>query len=306
MVDEVTGNPPEGGSVEAEAPVDTAPASGSKSLLQGGGTEAPVSTGPASWPENWRDEWAAGDEKQRKQLERFTDPKALAKSYFEAQKKLSQRATLPTLPENATPEQVAEYRKAIGVPDDGKYDTQLGGGFVWAESDNAVLEDFQKHAYESNMPAGEFKKALAWYAKWQEAQQNTVVEQDRSFRAQSEEQLREEWGPDYKRNLNATASLFANMDGELKNSFFMARMPDGRMIGDHPQMVAFFSGLARELNPAATLVPASGGDPVKGVEEQIAAYEQRMSGDRNAWFKDTKAQEHYAQLLTAREKMARR
>jgi hypothetical protein len=306
MVDEVTGNPPEGGSVEVEAPVDTAPAVEPKSLLEGGGSDAPVAASTAAWSEKWREEWTGGDEKQAKQLARLTDPKALVKSYFEAQKKLSQRAALPTLPENATPEQIAEYRKAVGVPEDGKYDVELGGGFVWADADKTVLEDFQKHAHDSNMPAGEFKKALAWYAKWQEAEKSQIVEQDQSFRAQSEEQLREEWGPDYKRNLNATASLFANMKDDLKNSFFMSRMPDGRMIGDHPEMVAFFSGLARELNPAATLVPASGGDPTKGVEEQIAVYEKRMSEDRNAWFKDTKAQEHYSQLLTARDKMKAR
>jgi hypothetical protein len=96
------------------------------------------------------------------------------------------------------------------------------------------------------------------------------------------------------------------MKEDMKNSFFMARMPDGRMIGDHPELVSFFSGLAREINPAATLVPSSGGDPTKGVDEAIAAYEKRMGEDRAGWFKDTKAQEHYSQLLSARDKMKSR
>jgi hypothetical protein len=302
MVDEVTGNPPDGGSVETEAPVST-PAT---SLLEGGGSEAPAPAGSAAWPENWREEWAGGDDKALKRLARFTDPKSVAKSYFELEKKLSSRPTIPTLPENATEEQVAEYRKAIGVPDEGKYDVELGGGFVWADNDKDVLEDFQKHAFDANMPAGEFKKALAWYAQWQEKMQNQVAEMDSSFRAQSEEALREEWGPDFRRNINATAALFSGMNEEVKNSLFLARMPDGRMIGDHPEVVGFFSKLARELNPAATLVPSSGGDPSKGVDETIAAYEKRMGEDRAGWFKDTKSQEHYSQLLAAREKMKSR
>jgi hypothetical protein len=306
MVDEVTGNPPEGGSVETEAPVEAAPATEAKSLLELGGSDAPAPAGSAAWPENWREEWAGGDDKALKRLARFTDPKAVAKSYFELEKKLSSRPAIPTLPENATEEQVAEYRKAIGVPEDGKYDNELGGGFVWSDYDKPILESFAEFAFKHNIPASEHKKSLAFIAEYQESERARRSALDAEVRQAAEESLREEWGPDYRRNVNATASLFAGLDEETKEEFFTTPMKRGGVIGDNPKLVAFFSKIARELNPAATLVPSSGGDPSKGVEETIAAYEKRMGEDRDGWFKDAKAQEHYAQLLTAREKMRSR
>lgn len=310
MSEDLAGNPPvDGGSVEATQPtqpVQQAPdPSAAAPLLGGGGSEKEVAA-PATWPEDWRNKFAGSDDKRLNRLGRFGSPEDLAKSYFELEKKLSSRPTAPTLPENATPEQVSEYRKAIGVPDEGKYDTDLGGGFIWADADKEVLEDFQKHAFEANMPGGEFKKALAWYAQWQERQQSKSAEMDAEFRSKAEDELREEWGADYRRNVNAINSLFSTLNDETKSALFTARMPDGRLIGDHPEMVRFFANMARELNPAATLVPSSGGDPAKGVADRIAEIEKRMAEDRVGYFKDTAMQAEYDRLLQARQKMASR
>ncbi len=102
----------------AEPPAATPPAKPDAGApLAGGGSAAdPEKPVAATWPEDWRKQMAGGDEAYLKQLERFDSPAAVGKSLREAQLKISQGGAKPALPKDATPEQLAAFRKEAGSP----------------------------------------------------------------------------------------------------------------------------------------------------------------------------------------------
>ena len=60
---------------------------------------------------------AGEDTKALERLARYGSPTDVTKALIEAQTKLSQRAEPVRLADNATPEQISEYRKGLGVPE---------------------------------------------------------------------------------------------------------------------------------------------------------------------------------------------
>jgi hypothetical protein len=313
MTDQVTGTPlADGGSVDANAasnggaapasaPVDSGAQSSSAPLLSGGDAPAtdPQVSAPATWPDDWRDKFAGGDEKERKLLDRYASPDAIWKKARELEKKLSSGKFRADLPENATPEQIAAYRRDMGVPEDGKYDTGLGGGFVWSDGDRENLDFFAKKAHELNMPQAEFKKSLSIYAAMQQAQLAKTAEQDKSFRQQAQHELIAEFGADYRGNMNRLESLFSGAPSEVTDKLFNARMADGRYLGDDPAVLKWFISQAREMFPGETVIPAPAGD-VRSAAERLAGYQKRMSEDYPGFMRDAEAYADYTRLMNAK------
>lgn len=87
---------------------------------------------------------------------------ALAKSYDVAQRALGRKAQAVVPPnEKSTPEEVAEYRKAIGVPDSPEgYNLkpeQIPEGVTW---DDATAKKAAELAYKHNVPASAMQEFL--------------------------------------------------------------------------------------------------------------------------------------------------
>ena len=81
---------------------------------------APIQA-PQTWPDNWRQEMAGGDEKELKRLERMKAPTDVYKSYRELEKLKSSFTPPPKRPTaDSSPEEVAAYREAAGLPADPK------------------------------------------------------------------------------------------------------------------------------------------------------------------------------------------
>lgn len=291
----------------APAPAETS-APADNTILGNEISDKPVAA-PSDWPEDWRKRLAGDDEKRLKRLERFTNPGDIAKSFFEAESALSKRAELPKLPENATEKQIEEYRKAVGVPLDGKYDIELGNGFVWSDADKPLLDDFQKYALEANMPQGEVKKTLAWYATLQQKQAEQIAQRDQEFKDASDAQLREMYGADYRRNLNAAKAMIERLPAEVAGDLLNARTPSGKLIGASPEIIDFLVKSMFEINPASTVVPASGGDPMKNVaDRKLELKKEMLNPDSDYWkgpMKD-KLQQEYRDLINAEEALKRK
>lgn len=278
--------------------------------------DAPQAEKPVmpDWPDDWREKLAGGDEKALKRLGRFASPAGIFKSFRELESKFSRgelAPKAPELPENATPEQIEAYRKATGVPIDGKYDTALGEGFNWADGDQAVLEDFQKAAHEMNMPQGEFKKALAWYADYQQRQVDAMAERDNSTWAQTEDSLRKEWGQEYRLNENLIKSfLTANFPEEVVNKLATARDAYGTKILADREVIQGLVAIARELNPVPTLAPSASGDKLNSIGERKAAIEGMMAQGRTGpYWSGPNAQalqNEYLELVQAEQKLKTR
>lgn len=270
------------------------------------GGDKPVAT-PASWPEDWRQKLAGEDKAYLKTLERFSSPETLAKAYAELRKKASEGEIRRPAPKDATPEDLAVWRKEAGIPEKPEdYKIELGAGVVMGEADKPLIESFKGYAHAKNWEPAKLNEAIGWYYEHQQALRDKMAEDDLAYNTQAADALRQEWGPEYRRNINAVQNLMAGAPKGLSDRIIGGRTADGRRIGDDPDALRWFAQMAREMNPAASLVPAGTADSMGTIEDEIAANVKRMSADRKGWFADEKAQARHRELLTAREKMQKR
>lgn len=273
-------------------------------------TDKPVAA-PADWPEDWRAKLAGGDDKAMKTLDRFRSPQDLAKAYREAQVKLSQ--IRPEAPgKDATEEQVAAYRKAAGVPDapDG-YLEKLPKGLVIGDDDKPAVTSFLSAMHARNVDPATVGEALNWYYTQQEAATAAQTEADRAAQRTAEDALRQEWGTEYRSNVNAITSFLdgapKSEDGApLKDLIMGARLADGTPLGSHPAALRWLAQLANDANPGGFIAPSSGATQIQSVDDEIGKIEKTMRTDRQTYDRDAQMQTRYLKLLEARERLKAR
>lgn len=282
-----------------------------RSLAQGGGTEGNEPAPTAKWPDDWREQLAGGDEGFLKQLKRYASPANYAKAGYEAQQRIRSGAAKEPLPENPTPEQLGAWRKENGIPEapDG-YKIEPGDGLVFGEADKPMLEAFAKFAHERNWTPQQVNQGAAFVAQLGEQQRAAMDQADKSFRAEAQDTLQQEWGREFRPNLQNLRNMVDRF-GEpgIADALMGARGADGKLIGDNPGFLRLMSTLAREINPLGTVVPAGTQDGGKAAEAELAELRTKM-GDRSSDYwqgpNAEKNQSRYRELLTALDKQRAR
>lgn len=276
---------------------------------------APAPTGDFA-PE-WRDKFAEqlkpGDTGFRKRLDRFTSPYDVGKSWLAIEQRLSSGELKAQLPKDAKDEDVAQWRKDNGLPE--KADGYVAGlklpdGVVVGEADKPLVADLAENvAHKGLWSQQHVNDVVGWYYRVQDAQALKRGEADGAFKSATEDALRTEMGADYRPNINAVQNLIARMPTDIAEPFLTARMPSptkdepGRTVplGNHPAVIKWMAALELELNPAAKLLPSSGGDPAKGVLEEIETIRKFNRENPDAYEADKKMQARYLALIEIRD-----
>lgn len=273
------------------------------------GKEEPKGDVTPKWADDWRQQIAGEDKKALDRLGRFATPADIFKSLREAEKKLSEGVKPLAKPgEKATEEEWAAYRKTAGIPesvDDYVKAIELSDKREIGSDDKPVVAAFAERAIKAGVAPKDMAPLVEEYYAMQEEMVAQQAEKDAEFKTSSMQALREEWGGDFKANINSLRPYFETVDGGLFDNLLGGRLADGTKIGDHPSVIKFFVAKALQENPAATVVPA-GGNQIETIEAEIKAIERRMREDRPAYFKDSAAQERYRKLIEARDKVAAR
>lgn len=264
------------------------------------------------WREDWRDLMAGGDEKERKRLDRFRSPVDVYKSNRELEKKLSSGDVKAKLAADATPEQIAAWRKDNGIPEkpDG-YLEKLPSGLVIGDDDKPMLEGYLAEVHGANASPEVVAKTLDWYYRQQDVAAAAQADADKAFKQSAEDALRAEWGAEYRGNVNSIMSFLdaapPTDDGSpLKGLLMGARLSDGTLLGNNPTALKWLASLAQEANPAGFVAPSAGTSQADSVAAEIAKIEGIMRTDRRAYDKDEKMQARLRDLYDAQEKLARR
>jgi hypothetical protein len=273
-------------------------------------------TSPDKLPDSWRDDMAGGDRAFRKTLDRFDSPAALAKAYRELTARLSSgdlKATKPP-PGDATPEQVAAWRAEQGLPRDADAyveGLQLGDGTVPGEAEKAMLASFADEAVKGRWTADQYNKAVGWYFAMQDRLAAGRDHADATFRHEAAVDLMREWGHDYAANRNAVAQFFdRSFPGDFREAFLTARLPDGKVLANHPAFNRAILDVAKSLNPGGRVLPNASGGGLSSVESRIAEIEGKYmraphGSDlwKSYWTGDSGArmQQEYRGLLATRE-----
>lgn len=287
----------------AQAPVEPAKPS---SVLEG--SEAPAEgdkpqQAAQDWPDDWRTKLAGDDEKALKKLERFNSINDVLKYAQNLEKKMSSGEFKRSLPEDASEEDIKQWRVENGVPEsaDG-YDLDVDG-LVVGEDDKPYLDEFLKTAHESNMPNDQVKQVVAWHYQNLEKQQQERAEADSAFTQESMEALRSEWGGEYKQNINMIKGLLSSAPEGFAERIMSARLGDDKPLGSDPEALKWLAGMARQINPVATVVPNAGGNQAGAIQDEISQINKTMRENPNAYWKDEKMQARMRELLSAQERM---
>jgi hypothetical protein len=260
--------------------------------------------GAGAWPDDWQSRVSKGDEKNAKLAGRFASPEALFDAYVAANNRIRSGELKAALPDNAKPEELAAWRKDNGIPEKAAdYDLKFESGLVIGDEDRPAIDSFLETAHALNMTPDNVKAVIEWNEANKEAQIAARQELDETQRTSALDSLNVEWGGNFRRNVNMVSGLMDMMPESVRDSLSSARLPDGTAIFNNPDVLRGFAAIAHELNPAGAVVPAAGGDPMKGVNEEISQIEASMKADRKAYNKDEAKQARYRELLEAREKM---
>jgi hypothetical protein len=231
------------------------------------------------------------------------------KSFRSPESRLSSGELKATLPENATEQQIKEYREANGVPDKPEAYIEalkLPDGMVPGEADKPLLDAFAKQAQENNWTPAQYNQAVGWYYQMQDQLTAQRAEADEAYKLESQIELTQEWGPQFRANLNAMGNLLSMFPEGVGDMLLAGRTADGQLIGNHPGVLRGLVAIARELNPAATLLPAGSGSGAASIETRIGEIEKMMRTPGSDYWHQQRGpavQQEYRDLITARERM---
>lgn len=267
----------------------------------------PKAATAGAWPEDWRTRVAKGDDKRAKLFERYASPEAVADALVEAQNKIRSGALKASLPKDASEEQVAEWRKENGIPDKPEgYLEKLPDGIVLGEEDKAIAADFLASMHAENTPPAVAHAALKWYTGHAERQQQQRQEADASNWAETEESLRDEWGPEWRGNINAIKGLLGTLPGgeETAALILTARGADGVKLGGNAAVLRGLVQLAKQINPAATIAPGDPTTATKRIDDRLTEIRAMQRKDEQAYFANAAIQKEERELLAHKERLA--
>lgn len=264
---------------------------------------------PADWPEDWRDKFADGDEKELKRLGRFKSPVDIMKSYRAMETKLSSGDLKAGLAADASEDEVAAYRKDNGIPEapDG-YLESLPDGLVVGEDDKAMADSFLERVHAKNAPPEFVNEALSWYQDLKETEASQRSEADEQARVNSTDELRGEWGGQYTPTMNSIKAMLQSgptqEDGTFDELVMQSRTADGTPFASHPDVLRWLADQSKLANPAGFITPAAGKTQAQSIQDEMAEIEKVMRTNRSAYNKDQKMQARYLELAGAQEKLS--
>ena len=274
--------------------------------------ESGTAVATAEWPKDWRDRMAGGDVSLRRILDRFVNPAAVAQSWLNAERKIrSAAAAMPSeLPVAATPEQMAEYHRARGVPDRIEdYDIALADGLVIGAHEMPLLTRWLAKMHAQHRTQIEVNGALNAYYEMREELATEQADKDREYKRGSEETLRTMYGGDFRRYMTAVDNLLTReFSRELRALIGAARLADGRLMFNHPDVVRWFVDRALE-DGYPTVAGAEGASQASSIVDEITRYKSMMADRNSEYHRGPKAARHkarYRELLDAQQRLGGR
>ena len=201
-----------------------------------------IATTNDSTPATWKDS-ISQEFREDPNISKFTEIDSLAKSYINATKMIGQdKVAVPN--ENSTDDQWNEVYGKLGRPESAdKYKLEVNS--ETAQIDEGSIKSFAENAHKLGLNNKQAQGILEYYKDSMEgsAQQSKIDTE--TAQAQSEAELRKEWGRSFDENLKKAASVAkANMNEDVLNM----QLKDGTRLGDHPSIIKGFANIANLMS----------------------------------------------------------
>lgn len=197
------------------------------------------------------------DQNLRSTAERFGSFSDVVGTVAKLRQDLSDRIRIPSA--KATPEDVAKFRKALGVPGaPEEYQFAPPEGVEFDDNDKAIVEAFRPIAHKYNVPQAAFAEFMSELTKMGGEIRQNITEEVHSFREETQALLDKEWGSDKAKNINfATRASKAHGGDKFIDFLNQTKLEGGGLLGDHPDMVKFLATVGRKSDEADMIVVSS-------------------------------------------------
>jgi len=174
-------------------------------------------------------------------LRTFTDPGTLAKSYVSAQRMIgADKVSIPS--SSATADDWREVYTRLGAPTEANQ-YELGKDIPLEDS---YVNSFREHALNAGLN-GQQANVMMDFVKSAVTNMNDNFSQGaEEAQYAAEQELRQEYGQAFEQRLEV-AQLAANQLLGGTEIFDEIKLADGRMLGDHPDIIRMFSNLATQI-----------------------------------------------------------
>ena len=259
---------------------------------------------------DWREEFSGGDEKLKGVISRYRSPKDVAKALADAKKFIrDNRAGVHALSDDASEEEIAEFRKAMGVPETAKdYEISWADNGEPSPEDAAILESFADAMHQNNATPKQLQAAVDWYNDQVRSQQQAARENQYETQVETQTTLKSEWGGEYKANLNAIKQFtVAQLDGdeEAATDLFQTRLSDGSLLGDHLPFIKMLATPAVDYVGPNAIFSGDTARTTHTLEERKDELLQLRNTDPNR-YKSAPVQSELAKIYDKLEKLENR
>ena len=228
-------------------------------------TDTPVS----SWKDSISEEF-----RKDPSIEKFTEIDALAKSYINATRMIGQdKIVIPT--KNSSQEAWDEAYAKLGRPETAdKYNLKIESDIV--KMDENAIKSFAEQSHKLGLNNQQAEGILDFYKNNMEgtAQQSKIDTE--TAQAQSEQQLRQEWGRDFDAKVQQAGALAkANINPEVLDM----TLSNGTRLGDHPEIIKGFAKIAGMMSEDKIVTTESEDvNTVADIESEISAITNDTDG----------------------------
>jgi hypothetical protein len=238
-------------------------------------TPAPApATAPAEQPtSSWKDS-ISEEFRKDPSIEKFTEIDALAKSYINATRMIGQdKIVIPT--KNSTQETWDEAYEKLGRPESpDKYNLKVESDVV--NMDENAIKSFAEQSHKLGLNNKQAEGILDFYKNNMEgsAQQSKIDTE--TAQAQSEQELRSEWGRDFDAKVQQAGAIAkANINPEVLDM----TLSNGIRLGDHPEVIKGFAKIAGMMSEDKIVSTESENvNSVTDIESEISAITNDTNG----------------------------
>ena len=230
---------------------------------------APAAQPTSSWKDSISEEYRADPS-----IEKFTEIDALAKSYINATRMIGQdKIVIPT--KNSTQEAWDEAYAKLGRPESpDKYNLTVKSDVV--QMDDNAIKSFAEQSHKLGLNNQQAEGILEFYKNNMEgtAQQSKIDTE--TAQANSEQELRSEWGRDFDAKVQQAGALAkANINPEVLDM----TLSNGTRLGDHPEIIKGFAKIAGMMSEDKMVTTESENvNTVADIESEISAITNDTNG----------------------------
>lgn len=268
-----------------------------------GGDEAQAPA-PPNWPDNWKEMLAKNDPATQEFLRRYASPEGLLKKAITNDKYIKSTRVIPDLPEDATDEERAAHRKALGIPEKPEdYGLKFADEVKPTEADTALLKDFMADMHGKNMTPATVKGMFDWYQGRMVAQREAHAEALRDAKVEAQMVLRQEYGRELRRELGA---LDRFLEDEGLQWVLETVLPNGKPVSRDADALKKLINFRRDVAPDTATI---GGDSAGGgqsSEERAKELRAKSIAGKITPAEDAELNRYYERRTASEERQGRR